>query len=138
VIGCAINVHRELGPGLVEGLYETSLCEELADAGLAFAPARAKPKRLRFGVGRRQRRLPVTYKGRALGGYYQLDIVIDDALVLEVKAVHQFHPVYAAQLMTNLRIGDFPLGLLMNFNTDLMKNGITRLLNPAAPSRPVP
>jgi GxxExxY protein len=123
VIGCAIDVHRELGPGLVESLYETCLCDELADAGPAFA---------------RQRQLPVIYNGRTLSGHYQLDIVVDDALVLEVKAAYRSHPVHAAQLMTYLRIGDFPLGLLMNFNTTLMKNGIIRLLNPAAPSRPMP
>jgi GxxExxY protein len=123
VIGRAIEVHRELGPGLVESLYETCLCDELADAGLVFA---------------RQRQLPVIYKGRTLSGHYQLDIVVDNALVLEVKAAQQVHSVHAAQLLTYLRIGDFPLGLLMNFNTALMKNGITRLLNPAASSRPIP
>src|SRR5580658_8288431 len=118
VIGCAIEVHRELGPGLVESLYGACLCDELADAGLPFA---------------RQRQLPVVYKNRTLSGHFQLDIIVDDALVLEIKSVHQMHPLHDAQLMTYLRLGGFPLGLIMNFNTVLMKDGVTRLLNPRGP-----
>jgi GxxExxY protein len=121
VIGCAIEVHRNLGPGLVESIYETCLCDELADAGLAFA---------------RQQRLPVVYKNRTLEGSFQLDVIVEETLVLEIKAVHQVLPLHQAQLMTYLRLGGAPLGLLMNFNAALMKDGIIRVLNPhGAPQR---
>jgi GxxExxY protein len=89
VIGCAIEVHRQLGPGLMESIYETCLCDELAEAGLAFA---------------RQRRLPALYKNRTLDGTFQIDIIVEEALVLEIKAVHQVHPLHQAQLMTYLRL----------------------------------
>ena len=79
VIGCAIEVHRTLGPGLLESVYEACLCEELATAGLTFA---------------RQRSLPVMYKSRMLDGHYQMDVVVEDALVLEIKAVHQVLPIH--------------------------------------------
>jgi GxxExxY protein len=118
VIGCAIEVHRQLGPGLVESVYETCLCDELAEAGLAFA---------------RQRRLPVLYKTRTLEGNFQLDIIVEETLVLEVKAVLQVHPLHQAQLMTYLRLSGVSLGLLLNFNTVLMKDGITRVLNSTGP-----
>jgi GxxExxY protein len=117
VIGCAIEVHRNLGPGLVESIYETCLCDELAEAGLAFA---------------RQRRLPVVYKNRTLEGTFQLDIIVEDTLVLEIKAVHQMQPLHQAQLMTYLRLSGVSLGLLLNFNTVLMKDGIIRVLNSTA------
>jgi GxxExxY protein len=118
VIGCAIEVHRHLGPGLVESVYETCLCDELAEAGLTFA---------------RQRQLPILYKTRTLNGHFQLDVIVEEALVLEIKAVHQVHPIYQAQLMTYLRLSGTPLGLLMNFNIVLMKDGIIRVLNPNGP-----
>jgi GxxExxY protein len=95
--------------------HETCLCDELADAGLVFA---------------RQRRLPVVYKNRTLEGNFQLDVIVEEMLVLEIKAVHQVHPLHQAQLMTYLRLGGAPLGLLLNFNTALMKDGIIRVLNP--------
>ena len=115
VIGCAIEVHRHLGPGLVESMYETCLCDELAGSGLSFI---------------RQRKLPVVYKNRTLEGYFQPDIIVEDTLILEVKSVHQIHPIHQAQLMTYLRLSGIPLGLLLNFNTVLMKDGMTRVLNP--------
>ena len=118
VIGCAIEVHRHLGPGLVESIYETALCDELAEAGLSFA---------------RQRRLPAHYKNRVLDGHYQLDVIVEETLVLEIKAVQQVHPIRLAQLMTYLRLSATPLGLLMNFNAVLMKDGVTRVLNPNGP-----
>lgn len=118
VIGCAIEVHRTLGPGLLESVYETCLCEELAAAGLAFA---------------RQRSLPVVYKGQTLDGHYQMDIVVEDALVLEIKAVHQVLPIHEAQLQTYLRLSGLFLGLVMNFNAARVKDGIRRVIGPAAP-----
>ena len=118
VIGCAIKVHRTLGPGLLESVYEACLCEEMAIARLAFA---------------RQRSLPVLYKGRTLNGHYQMDIVVEDALVLEIKAVHQVLPIHEAQLQTYLRLSGLFLGLVMNFNALRMKEGIRRIIGPAAP-----
>ena len=100
VIGCAIEVHRHLGPGLVENMYEAALCDELAEAGLSFA---------------RQRRLPVHYKGRILEGHYQLDVIVEETLVLEIKAVHQVHPIHQAQLMTYLRLSEIPGGAAAEF-----------------------
>ena len=118
VIGCAIEVHRNLGPGLLEKLYETCLCEELTKAGLPFV---------------RQKSLPVVYKGKALGGHYEMDIIVQENLVLEIKAVHQVLPIHEAQLQTYLRLSGLPLGLLMNFNSVRMKDGISRVIGPDAP-----
>lgn len=116
-IGCAIEVHRHLGPGLLEGVYEICLCEELASCGLSFA---------------RQRSLPVVYKGKTLNARYQLDVIVEESLVIEIKAVHQIQPVHEAQLQTYLRLSGLPLGLLMNFNIVRMKEGICRVLAPDA------
>jgi GxxExxY protein len=112
VIGCAIEVHRHLGPGLLESVYETCLCEELAVAGLPFV---------------RQRSLPVRYKSRDLNQYFQMDIIVADSLVLEIKAVYQIHPLHEAQLLTYLRLSGFRIGLLMNFNAIKLTDGIRRL-----------
>jgi GxxExxY protein len=116
VIGCAIEVHRTLGPGLLESIYEACLSDELASAGMTFA---------------RQLRLPVIYKGRTLDLCYQMDIVVEETLAVEIKSVHQVLPIHEAQLQTYLRLSGLPLGLLMNFNSVLMKDGVHRVLNPA-------
>jgi GxxExxY protein len=113
VIGCAIKVHRQLGPGLLESIYETCLCDELASAGLSFA---------------RQKSLPVVYKGKSLDGNYQIDIIVEDSLILEIKAVNQLLPIHEAQLQTYLRLSGLKLGLLMNFNATQVKDGIRRVL----------
>jgi GxxExxY protein len=118
VIGCAIEVHRNLGPGLLEKLYETRLCDELTTTGLPFV---------------RQKSLPVVYKGKALDGHYEMDIIVQENLVLEIKAVHQILPIHEAQLQTYLRLSGLPLGLLMNFNSVRMKDGIGRVIGPDAP-----
>jgi GxxExxY protein len=123
VIGCAIEVHRHIGPGLLESLYETCLCDELASAGLSFV---------------RQRPFPVIYKGRRLDGHFQLDVIVEEALVLEIKAVHQLLPVHEAQLQTYLRLSGLKPGLLMNFNTTHVKDDIRRILAPDAISNYVP
>ena len=123
VIGCAMAVHRELGPCLIESYYETGLCDELTEAGLSFA---------------RQRRFPIVYKKRTLDGHYQPDIIVEDTLILEIKSVYQILPVHEAQLLTYLRVSGLPLGLLLNFKTALMKDGVTRLINPAAAIPPAP
>ena len=110
IIGAAIEVHRALGPGLLESLYETALCIELDERGIRYA---------------RQVRVPAHYKGRSLGDY-TIDLIVEDLVVIEVKSVAQVLPVFEAQLITYLRLTRKRLGLLIDFNTQLLKNGILR------------
>jgi GxxExxY protein len=112
IIGCAIAVHRELGPGLLEATYEEALCIELEEAGLRY---------------QRQMRVPIAYKGRSVGEY-RLDLLVEDAVVVEVKSVERLKPVFDAQLLTYLRATGKRVGLLLNFNTLLLKDGIKRLI----------
>lgn len=111
VIGCAMEVHYALGPGLLEAIYEECLCHELEQANIRFT---------------RQHRLPVNYKGRTLDCHFQLDLIVDDSLLLELKAVTQLLPVHEAQLLTYLRLSRLPVGLLINFNEVRLKDGIRR------------
>ena len=113
VIGCAIEVHRHLGPGLLEGLYEDCLCHELAQLGIGH---------------RRQVDLPIIYKGVRLDGSYRLDLVVEDRLVVELKAIDRILSVHEAQLLTYLRISGHRSGLILNFNHAVLKNGIRRLV----------
>ena len=110
IIGCAIEVHRHLGPGLLESIYESALCIELEIAGLAFE---------------RQKPVPVTYKGYTLGEH-RLDILVEDTVILELKSVERFDPVFEAQILGYLKMTGKPLGLLINFNSRLLKDGIRR------------
>jgi GxxExxY protein len=112
IIGCAIEVHRTLGPGLLEQTYESALCVELQLAGLAF---------------QRQLVVPVTYKNQPVGDY-RLDLVVEKSVVLEIKSVDRFDPVFEAQLLTYLKISGLKRGLLLNFNARLLKDGIKRLV----------
>lgn len=114
VIGCAIEVHRHLGPGLLESAYEECLCHELNLETISFE---------------RQSPLPLEYKGVRLDAGYRLDILVEGKLVLELKAVEMIHPIHTAQLLSYLKIGNYPLGLLINFKVPLLKNGIIRLAN---------
>ncbi len=114
VIGFAIEVHRVLGPGLLESAYEQCLCHELDSHGIAF---------------RRQVPLPVIYKSMRLDCGYRLDMVVEERLVLELKTVEQLLPVHEAQLLTYLRLGEFKTGLLLNFNTAVLKDGIKRMVS---------
>jgi GxxExxY protein len=111
VIGCAVEVHRTLGPGLLEGIYEACLCHELAVAGLAFL---------------RQLRLPVVYKGHVVDYDLRIDVLVEQTLVLEIKSVHQILAVHEAQLLTYLRVSGLKIGLLLNFNEETLKQGIRR------------
>ena len=111
VIGCAVEVHRTLGPGLLEGIYEACLCHELAVAGLAFL---------------RQYRLPVVYKGHPIDYDIKIDVLVEQTLVIEIKSVQQLLPVHEAQLLTYLRVSGLKLGLLLNFNEEILKQGIRR------------
>ena len=112
IIGMAINVHRCLGPGLLESIYESALCMELDLAGLPY---------------QRQLPLPVRYKGRQIGEY-RLDLLVDDAVIVEIKSVERYDPVFAAQVLTYLRITGKKLGLLINFNSHLLTAGVRRII----------
>ena len=111
VIGSAIEVHRVLGPGLLESAYEECLCRELATRSVRFE---------------RQRPLPVSYKGVLLDCGYRVDMLVDGRLVVEVKAADAILPIHEAQLLTYLRLGHWTAGLILNFNVTVMKDGICR------------
>jgi GxxExxY protein len=113
VIGAAIEVHRALGPGLLESAYEECLCRELSLRKIPFE---------------RQRSLPVKYKGVSLDCGYRLDLLVADRVVVEVKAVEKLLPIHEAQLLTYLRLGGWKVGLLLNFNVPVLKQGIRRLV----------
>jgi GxxExxY protein len=113
VIGAAIEVHRVLGPGLLESAYEECLCHELSLRGIAFE---------------RQLALPVNYKGVKLDCGYRLDIVLPSKLIFELKAMEQLAPVHDAQLLTYLKLSGIHTGLLLNFNVPLLRDGIRRLV----------
>ena len=113
IIGLAIGVHRQLGPGLLESAYEECLCFELRQNGIFFA---------------RQVQLPIVYKDVRLDCGYRLDIVVQCAVIVEVKSVDQLLPIHDAQLLTYLRLSGHKVGLLMNFNTVVLKDGIPRLV----------
>jgi GxxExxY protein len=114
IIGAAIEVHRNLGPGLLESTYEECLCYELSQLGFSF---------------QRQLELPVRYKSVDLDCGYRLDLVVEGLVVLELKSVSELLPVHSAQLLTYLRLSGKPVGLLINFNVPVLKNGLKRLVN---------
>jgi GxxExxY protein len=114
IIGAAIEVHRILGPGLLESAYEECLCRELSLRNVSFE---------------RQKGLPVEYKGVKLDCGYRLDILVDNAVILELKTVNQIEAIHEAQILTYLKLTRLKLGLLLNFNVTLMKNGIKRIVN---------
>jgi GxxExxY protein len=114
VIGAAIEVHRQVGPGLLESAYVECLGWELEQSGLSV---------------KREVIVPLRYKKLTLAQSYRLDLLIDDCLIVEVKAVEKLMPIHDAQLLTYLKLMDKRLGLLMNFNIDVMRNGIKRLAN---------
>ncbi len=113
VIGAAIEVHRHLGPGLLESTYEECLCQELQLRGLPFE---------------RQRPVPLEYKGIRCKEGYMLDLIVSDILVVEVKSVEVIHPVHTSQLLTYMRLLVVPAGLLINFNVDKLVSGVRRRL----------
>lgn len=112
IIGCAIEVHKRLGPGLLESLYEAALCVELEESGLAYE---------------RQKVLPVTYRGRSIGEF-RIDTVVENTVVLELKSVERHDPVFEAQILSYMRLGNYKFGLLINFNSKLLKDGIKRFI----------
>lgn len=114
ILGAAIEVHRELGPGLMESAYEECLCYELSTRGLAF---------------QRQVPLSIRYKKVKLDCGYRMDIVVENVVVLELKAVEGLQPLHEAQLITYLKLSGMPVGLLLNFNVPVLKDGIVRRVN---------
>jgi GxxExxY protein len=111
IIGAAIEVHRQIGPGLLESVYEECMCEELRLRSLRF---------------RCQVELPVVYKGRETGGKYRIDLIVADEVVVELKAVERLLSVHEAQLLTYLRMTGKRVGLLINFNVSVLHRGILR------------
>lgn len=114
IISVAIEVHKELGPGLLESAYEECMCYEFQLRDLGFE---------------RQKLLPITYKGKTLDCGYRLDIVVEKAIILELKACEKIEPIHKAQLLTYLKLSELKLGLLLNFNVPLMRDGIIRVVN---------
>ena len=112
IIGCAIEVHRQLGPGLLESIYEKALCIELSLIGLKFE---------------NQKSIIVQYKNKRIGEF-KIDILVENSIVLELKSVERFDPVFEAQLLSYMKLGNYKLGLLINFNSHLLKDGIKRII----------
>ena len=112
IIKCAIEVHKQLGPGLLESIYENAMAVELELNGSKY---------------QRQVQIPVLYKGRHLGDY-RLDLLVEDMVVVEIKSVERYDPVFEAQLLTYLRLTEKRVGLLINFNNRLVKDGIKRFI----------
>jgi GxxExxY protein len=114
VIGCAIEVHRALGPGLLESAYEECTCYELSQVSLQF---------------RRQVALPVVYKGVKLDCGYRMDLVVEELVIVEFKTVEALLPVHDAQLLSYLKLSGISVGLLINFHVPVLKDGIRRIVN---------
>ncbi len=114
IIGAAIEVHKRIGPGLLESAYEECLCYELNKLNLKFE---------------RQKSLPVNYKGILLDCVYRLDLVVEKKVIIELKSVNQIELIHEAQLLTYLKLTGLKLGLLINFNSILLKDGIKRIVN---------
>ncbi|MBK1630907.1 GxxExxY protein [Thiohalocapsa halophila] len=114
IIGAAIDVHRHLGPGLLESAYEICLAAELESRGVAV---------------QRQLALPVCYKGRRLDAGYRIDLLVEQSVVVELKAVARLEPIHDAELLTYLKLAGLRYGLLLNFNVPVLKHGIRRILN---------
>jgi len=114
VIGACIEIHKAIGPGLLESAYEECLCHELRLAGLGFE---------------RQKPLPVSYKGVKLDCGYRIDLVVEGKLIVELKTVQELLPIHEAQLLTYLKLSGLAVGLLINFNVPVLRRGIKRIVN---------
>ena len=112
IIGCSIDVHKQLGPGLLESTYEVCLEYELLHNGFKVE---------------RQKTLPVVYNNIKLDAGYRIDLLVEDEIIVELKAVEKIIPIHEAQLMTYLKLSDKELGLLINFNVKILKNGVKRM-----------
>jgi len=114
ILGCAIKVHTVLGPGLLESAYEACLAKELDNAGLAY---------------QRQLILPIVYEGLKIDAGYRLDLLVQNLVVVEVKAIDKLIDIHRAQLLSYLKLGGYRLGYLLNFNVTKMRDGMVRLVN---------
>ena len=114
IIGAAIEVHRALGPGLLESAYETCLCHELGLRNISYEA---------------QKSMPIVYKGKELDCGYRLDVVVEKSVLVELKACEKIEEIHRAQVLTYLKLADLKLGLLLNFNVALMREGIVRIAN---------
>ncbi len=114
IIGCAIEVHKHLGPGLLESAYQECLYYELIQAGLKV---------------QKEKPMPIVYKEVKLNHGYRIDLLVEEKVVIEIKTVEGFNDVHTAQTLTYLRLGNYKLGLLLNFHTTALKNGIKRVIN---------
>lgn len=114
IIGCAIEVHRHLGPGLLESAYQECLLFELRSKGL---------------IVQKEKPVPIVYKDIKLDHGYRIDLLVENKVVIEIKTVESFTDVHSAQVLTYLKLGNYPLGLLLNFHTTLLKNGLKRFIN---------
>ncbi len=114
IIGLAIEVHKQLGPGLLESAYQECLYYEIVNAGFTVE---------------RQKVLPIIYKDIKLDHGYRLDLLIENTIVIELKTVEAFTDVHFAQILTYLKLGNYPLGLLINFDSKILKNNIKRFIN---------
>ena len=114
IIGAAIEVHKALGPGLLESAYESYLVFELAERGLTIE---------------QQKAIPVVYKDVKLDCGYRLDLLVEDQVIVEIKAIEELAPIHQAQLLSYLKLSGLRVGLLINFNAIILKNGIKRIIN---------
>ncbi len=114
VIGLAIEVHRALGPGLLENAYEECLYYKIIQSGLK---------------AEKQKAMPLVFEGVHLECGYRIDILVENSLVIEVKSCDAIHPIFLAQTLTYLKLGDYRLGLLINFNVEMLRDGIKRVIN---------
>ncbi|MBE0637960.1 MAG: GxxExxY protein [Bacteroidales bacterium] len=114
IIGCAIEVHKQLGPGLLESAYQECLFYEIKQAGLKV---------------QKEKPMPIVYKEVKLDHGYRIDLLVEEKVVVEIKTVEAFSDVHTAQVLTYLRLGNYKLGLLLNFQTTVLKDGIKRVIN---------
>ena len=114
IIGCAIEVHKQLGPGLLESIYEECLCYELSQAGISYE---------------RQSEVAISYKKNRLSSQLRLDLLVEGLVIIELKSVKSLKPIHSAQLLSYLRLTNIKYGLLINFNVELLKLGIRRIAN---------
>ena len=114
ILDCAFEVHKELGPGLLESIYEECLCEELRNININV---------------QNQVYLPLKYKGRLLNKNFRIDVLVENIIAVEIKSVYDIYPIDEAQLVSYMRLSDIKLGYLLNFNVVLLKDGIRRKVN---------
>ena len=114
VVDCAVKLHKSLGPGLLETVYEAVLAKQLVRAGLVMD---------------RQKPIPIEFDGLKFDEGFRADLVVNGLVILELKSIEEVHPVHKKQLLTYLKLTNLKLGYLLNFGDELMKNGITRIIN---------